>query len=108
MRHAPGGPGRFLGATLWTDFALQGTDRRSIDHAMADAHDGMNDFRLIRYGESRMFRPADARAIHMAQVRWLRAKLAEEFVGPSGKVPTSIRSWCPAGIQWHRVFLGSS
>jgi predicted phosphodiesterase len=72
---------RFLGATLWTDFALQGTDRGSIDRAMADAHYGMNDYRLIRYGEGRMFRPADARAIHLAQVRWLRTKLAEEFVG---------------------------
>jgi predicted phosphodiesterase len=72
---------RFLGATLWTDFALQGTGRGSIDRAMADAHYGMNDFRLIRYGEGRMFRPADARAIHLAQVRWLRAKLAERFVG---------------------------
>jgi predicted phosphodiesterase len=72
---------RFLGATLWTDFALQGADRSSIDRAMADARQGMNDFRLIRYGERRTFRPADARAIHLAQVRWLRAKLAEEFVG---------------------------
>jgi Calcineurin-like phosphoesterase len=72
---------RFLGATLWTDFALQGGDQDSIGRAMADAHRGMNDFRLIRYGASRMFRPADARAIHLAQVRWLRAKLAEEFVG---------------------------
>ena len=53
----------------------------SIDRAIADAHYGMNDFRLIRYGESRMFRPADARAIHLAQVRWLQAKLAEEFAG---------------------------
>jgi hypothetical protein len=68
----------------------------------------MNDFRLIRCGESRMFCPADARAIHMAQVRWLRAKLAEEFVGPSSKVPTSIRSWRPAEIQWHCAFPGSS
>ena len=72
---------RFLGATLWTDFALQGIDRGSIDRAMADAHYGMNDFRLIRYAEGRMFRPADARAIHLEQVLWLRTKLAEEFVG---------------------------
>jgi len=60
---------------------MAGTDRGSIDRAMANAHYGMNDFRLIRYGESRTFRPADSRAIHLAQVRWLRAKLAEEFVG---------------------------
>ena len=63
---------RFLGATLWTDFALQGSDRGSTDRAMDDAQYGMNDFRLIRYGEGRVFRPADARAIHLAQVRWAR------------------------------------
>jgi hypothetical protein len=72
---------RFLGATLWTDFALRGTDPSSIDRAMTDAYEGMNDFRFIRYGEGRMFRPADARAIHLSQVQWLRAKLAQEFVG---------------------------
>jgi predicted phosphodiesterase len=72
---------RFLGAILWTDFALHGADPTSIDRAMTDAYDGMNDFRLIRCGERRMFRPADARAIHLTQVEWLRAKLAEEFAG---------------------------
>jgi predicted phosphodiesterase len=74
---------RFLGATLWTDFALHGTDVGSIDRAMADADYGMNDFRLIRYGERGSFLPKDARAIHLAQVRWLRIKLAEEFLGPT-------------------------
>lgn len=72
---------RFLGATLWTDFALEGSDASSIERAMIAADYGMNDFRYIRYGERRMFRPADARAIHLEQVQWLRAKLAEEFAG---------------------------
>jgi len=72
---------RFLGATLWTDFALQGTNPASIDRAMADAENAMNDFRLIRFGGGRRFQPADARAIHLAQVRWLRTQLAEEFAG---------------------------
>src|ERR1700730_2934275 len=72
---------RFLGVTLWTDFSLYGTDPTSINRAMADAQDGMNDFRLIRFGKGRRFLPTDARAIHVAQVRWLRAQLAEEFLG---------------------------
>jgi hypothetical protein len=38
--------------------------RGSTDRAMAGAHDGMNDFRLIRYGEGQRLHPADARAIH--------------------------------------------
>ena len=74
---------RFLGATLWTDFALHGADLSSIDRAMGDADCGMNDFRLIRYGGRGRFLAKDARSIHLAQVRWLRIKLAERFLGPT-------------------------
>jgi predicted phosphodiesterase len=72
---------RFLGTTLWTDFALYGTDQRSIERAMEAAQAGMSDFHLIRNGQRRAFRPADARAIHVEHIRWLRARLAEDFVG---------------------------
>jgi predicted phosphodiesterase len=72
---------RFLGATLWTDFALGGNDPSSIDRAMADAQFGMYDFHVIRCGDNRKFRPTDARAVHLAQVRWLCSQLAEEFGG---------------------------
>jgi predicted phosphodiesterase len=72
---------RFLGATLWTDFALGGTDPSSVDRAMAEAQFGMYDFHVIRCGDNRKFRPTDARAIHLARVQWLRRQLAEEFVG---------------------------
>src|SRR5262249_30901444 len=71
---------RFLGATLWTDFALDGTDPRSINRAMAVARHGMNDFQLIRHRDG-AFRPEDARTIHMERVRWLRTNLADDFVG---------------------------
>jgi len=50
---------------------------------MADAVYGMNDFRFIRYGGRGRFVPKDARAIHLTQVRWLRIKLAEKFLGPT-------------------------
>jgi hypothetical protein len=72
---------RFLGATLWTDFALEGTDPISIDRAMAHAQYGMYDYQVIRRGDDRRFRPADARAIHLEQLRWLESQLADEFVG---------------------------
>jgi predicted phosphodiesterase len=72
---------RFLGATLWTDFGLQGDDPRSIERAMAHAQYGMYDFQVIRCGDNRKFRPADARAIHLTQVRWLRSQLADQSVG---------------------------
>jgi predicted phosphodiesterase len=72
---------RFLGATLWTDFALGGADPSSINRAMLDAQSGMYDFHVIRCGADRKFRPTDAREIHLAQVQWLRGQLAEEFAG---------------------------
>jgi predicted phosphodiesterase len=72
---------RFLGATLWTDFALGGTDSGAIDRAMADAQYGMYDFQVIGCGDNRKFRPTDAREIHLAQVQWLRSQLADESVG---------------------------
>jgi predicted phosphodiesterase len=71
---------RFLGATLWTDFALYGSDQRSIDRAMTAARFGMSDFHYIRH-ENRTFQPEDARAINLKCVEWLRAKLADEFHG---------------------------
>ena len=71
---------RFLGATLWTDFALDGADPRSSSRAMVVARSGMNDFHIIRHG-NRAFRPEDARAIHLERVQWLRTKLADDFAG---------------------------
>jgi hypothetical protein len=73
---------RFLGATLWTDFALYGTGSRLL-RAMNDAEQGMNDFRLIRHSDVEFFRPEHAREIHLAQVRWLEGKLLEMFDGPT-------------------------
>ncbi|HEY3654613.1 MAG TPA: metallophosphoesterase [Steroidobacteraceae bacterium] len=76
------GDTRFLGATLWTDFALYGTGQRLLQ-AMNDAKQGMNDFRLIRHGDTGFFRPEDAREIHLEQVKWLEGKLIEMFDGPT-------------------------
>jgi len=71
---------RFLGATLWTDFALYGSARATIDRALADANHFMNDFRMIRHGGG-LFRPEHARDIHLGQVNWLAETLAKPFDG---------------------------
>jgi predicted phosphodiesterase len=73
---------RFLGATLWTDFALYGTGPRLLS-SMNAARRAINDFRMIRHGPAEFFRPEIARETHLAQVRWLEGKLAEEFGGPT-------------------------
>ena len=39
---------RFLGATLWTDFELDGSDPRTVERAMHRCQEGMADFQIIR------------------------------------------------------------
>jgi hypothetical protein len=72
---------RFLGVTLWTDFALHGKEPKQIARAMADAKYGMTDFRVIRFRDEGLFRPEHARELHLSQVTWLRTALAEQFHG---------------------------
>jgi predicted phosphodiesterase len=73
---------RFLGTTLWTDFALYGTGARLL-RSMNDARAAISDFRMIRHGPAELFRPEIAREMHLAQVKWLEGKLAEPFDGPT-------------------------
>ena len=72
---------RFLGATLWTDFALNGSEPAELKRAMLNARFGMNDYRVIRYGEMGQLRPQHTRDIHLRQASWLTEKLHEPFVG---------------------------
>jgi predicted phosphodiesterase len=58
----------FLGATLWTDFRLNG----DVVLAEVAAQTGMTDFRRIRVTPSyRRFRPSDARRLHAQSLDWL-------------------------------------
>ena len=58
----------FLGATLWTDFRLNG----DVVLAEVTAQTGMTDFRRIRTTPTyRRLRPADARRIHTQSFGWL-------------------------------------
>jgi Icc-related predicted phosphoesterase len=58
----------FLGATLWTDFKLNG----DVVLAEVAAVTGMTDFRRIRMTPSyRKLRPPDARRIHAESINWL-------------------------------------
>lgn len=73
---------RFLGTTLWTDFALDGSGDAAVE-AMRFADRWMNDFRLIRYGGKRIFTARDSWRLHQAAVAWLATKLAEPYSGPT-------------------------
>jgi Icc-related predicted phosphoesterase len=64
----------FLGATLWTDFRLNG----DLVLAEVTAQTGMTDFRRIRVTPTyRRFRPVDARRFHTQSLEWLQQQTAQ-------------------------------
>ncbi|MGH8681065.1 MAG: metallophosphoesterase, partial [Burkholderiales bacterium] len=71
---------RFLGCTLWTDFALYGEAGRKL--ALEKYAGWLVDFRAIRWRD-RMFAVDDFTARHQAEREWLTARLVAGFVGPT-------------------------
>jgi len=74
---------RFLGTTLWTDFEFYGAEPACIGRSMRDARRGMRDYDLIDYRPGERLSPELTREIHQRQRRWLEARLAEPFAGPT-------------------------
>lgn len=68
---------RFLGTTLWTDFAAKGNPRLAALAAQQD----MNDFRQVRTDNFRRIRPADLIETAQRSRAWLEAELAVPFTG---------------------------
>ncbi|MGE0311776.1 MAG: metallophosphoesterase [Lautropia sp.] len=95
---------RFLGATLWTDFALYARPGRPLSMDAQTAREvlgrRMVDFSAIRW-EARTLDPADSVALHLQTRRWLEASLARPHDGPTVVVthhlPT-IHSVAPAFV----------
>jgi 3',5'-cyclic AMP phosphodiesterase CpdA len=72
---------RFLGTTLWTDFALYGAEPGAIARAMAFAERAMIDYRAIRYRDDGLLVPGDTLELHRLQLAWLAQQLAQPFAG---------------------------
>ena len=70
---------RFVGATLWTDFALFGDAAR----AMAAAEVRMNDYRLIYRTPAERLHPSDTSGMHEAARLFLEAELSRPHDGPT-------------------------
>lgn len=72
---------RFIGATLWTDYALY----RTTKHSMVIAGQSLDDHRVIKYREASghiaRFMPWHTRAEHLADLMFLAQTLAEPFDG---------------------------
>lgn len=86
---------RFLGATLWTDFALCSSDH--MLSMMLNAHTVMHDYRSIKVAAAgyRKLHPEDTAQLHAAHKGWLERKLAEPFAGSTvvvSHMAPSIRS----------------
>lgn len=70
---------RFVGATLWTDFALYGDAETGMTASAAV----MPDFRGAIRHAGRPLAAADTRDWHRQTVAWLAAELAQPFPGPT-------------------------
>ncbi len=81
---------RFLGTTLWTDFALDEPRGTCVEDAMREATHGMNDYRAIKERDGghspRRFRPEDALREHRLSRAWLQERLE----APAGGLPTVV------------------
>lgn len=71
---------RFLGATLWTDFCLDGIERR--EEVMKLSLPYIVDFRAIRDGDG-LFTPEASVRLHEASRAWLGERLSAGFAGPT-------------------------
>lgn len=94
---------RFVGATLWTDYALHRTTKPS----MVVAGQNLNDHRLVRYREASghiaRFMPWHARAEHLADLKFIEQALADPFDGQTVVVTHHL----PSGKSVAPKFAGS-
>jgi Icc-related predicted phosphoesterase len=72
---------RFVGGTLWTDYALFGD--HTVAHAMDVAARGLNDHRRIAWTKQpwRRFRPQEALGLHRRSRVFIEAELGKPFTG---------------------------
>ncbi len=91
---------RFLGCTLWTDFAILGDPESGMDTARVM----MNDYNMIDFGGVRMLEPEDVQALHHRSRQWLQEELAR---ARSEQVPAIvITHHCPASQSVPERFRG--
>ena len=92
---------RIIGATLWTDFKLNGDANAS----MAYAGDGMNDYHECYKGEMpNLLRPADTARWHAKSVAFIERELADSFDGPT----VIVTHHAPHPLSIHPKYLGSA
>jgi len=91
----------FLGATLWTDFALNG------DPVFSEvvAQTGMNDYRRIRtLPNYRRLKPSDTRQLHAQSRKWLE----NELLGLKGRKVVIVTHHAPSPDSIPAAFEGDA
>jgi len=76
------GGSRFLGTTLWTDFAINGEGTPQF-LALQAAKNVMADFRCIGFGSTGWLSPQRSIMLHKIALEWLAQTLAIPFDGPT-------------------------
>lgn len=74
-------PVRFVGATLWTDFRLQGDSMSAIGAAFHEAKNSMADFSTIRFGSTGWMTPACSVKLFLVAASFIAEELGKQFDG---------------------------
>lgn len=91
---------RFLGTTLWTDFAVEEPLLpRSLAYRYANG--SMTDFSIIRY-QDRMLSARDSHELHKEARAWLTERLAEPFAGKTVVVTHHLPHMGSIDRQFHQ------
>lgn len=94
---------RFLGCTLWTDFALN----REEEHAMEAAEALMSDYALIaNSSEKRPLRARDTALLHKESREWLKQELSKGNAARTVVVTHHAPSICSEAPYHRRSALG--
>lgn len=81
---------RFLGACMWSDYALFPL---RFNDSLEYARRAVTDYRLIRTGDNRPFHPEDAIAHQQETLLWIRERLDAPFAGKT----VVVTHHCPSG-----------
>lgn len=93
---------RFVGTTLWTNFAFGAQSLRDVGAAMRATENVVNDFRVIQKG-GHLFTPEESVRIFCASASFLAATLAEPFGGKT----VVVTHHAPSSQSIHHKYAGN-
>lgn len=96
---------RFIGCTLWTDFKLFGDDLQQT--CMREAQSGLNDFSLIKEGQSK-FLPESSLVLFNESYAFLKRKLlSEHYAGKTVVITHHLPSMLSVAYKYKEDLLSA-